>query len=34
MSDLTVKRKCGILSIGAGGGNVGTPFYLADYHCL
>lgn len=34
MSDLTVKRKSGILSIGAGGGNVGTPFYLAGYPSL
>ena len=34
MSDLTVKRKCGILSIGAGGGNVGTSFYLAGYPSL
>lgn len=34
MSELTVKRKCGILSIGAGGGNVGTPFYLAGYPSL
>ena len=24
MSDLTVKRKCGMLSIGAGGGNAST----------
>lgn len=30
----TVKRKCGFLSIGAGGGNVGTPFYLAGYPSL
>lgn len=34
MSDLTVKRKCGILSIGAGGGNVGVLFYLANYPSL
>ena len=34
MSDLTVKRKCGMLSIGAGGGNVGTSFYLAGYPSL
>lgn len=34
MSDLTVKRKCGILAIGAGGGNVGTPFYQAGYPSL
>lgn len=34
MSELTVKRKCGILSIGAGGGNVGTPFYMAGYPSL
>lgn len=34
MSDLTVKRKCGILAIGAGGGNVATPFYKADYPSL
>ena len=34
MSDLTVKRKCGILSIGAGGGNVGTSFYQAGYPSL
>ena len=34
MSDLTVKRKCGILSIGAGGGNVGTAFYYAGYPSL
>lgn len=34
MSDLTVKRKCGILAIGAGGGNVATPFYKAGYPSL
>lgn len=34
MSDLTVKRKCGVLSIGAGGGNVGTSFYQAGYPSL
>ena len=34
MSDSTVKRKCGILAIGAGGGNVGTSFYLAGYPSL
>lgn len=34
MNDLTVKRKCGILAIGAGGGNVGTSFYLAGYPSL
>lgn len=34
MSDLTVKRKCGILAIGAGGGNVCVPFYKADYPSL
>lgn len=34
MSDLTVKRKCGVLSIGAGGGNVGTSFYHAGYPSL
>lgn len=30
----TVKSKCGILAIGAGGGNVGEPFYKADYASL
>lgn len=34
MSELTVKRKCGILAIGAGGGNVATPFYKAGYPSL
>ncbi len=34
MSDLTVKRKCGMLLIGAGGGNVGTAFYNAGYPSL
>lgn len=34
MNDLTVKRKCGILAIGAGGGNVATPFYKAGYPSL
>ena len=34
MSDLTVKRKCGLLLIGAGGGNVGTAFYNAGYPSL
>jgi len=34
MSDLTVKRKCGILAIGAGGGNIGTSFYKAGYPSL
>lgn len=34
MNDLTVKRKCGILAIGAGGGNVGVQFYKAGYSSL
>ncbi len=34
MSDLTVKRKCGFLAVGAGGGNVATPFYKAGYPTL
>lgn len=34
MSNNTVKKKCGFLSIGAGGGNVGEPFYLAGYTSL
>lgn len=29
MSNNTVKKKCGFLAIGAGGGNVATPFYKA-----
>lgn len=34
MSNNTVKRKCGFLAIGAGGGNVSAPFYLAEYPSL
>lgn len=34
MSNNTMKKKCGFLAIGAGGGNVCVPFYKADYSCL
>ena len=34
MSDNTVKKKCGFLAIGAGGGNVAAPFYKAGYPSL
>lgn len=34
MSNSTVKKKCGFLAIGAGGGNVGEQFYLAGYPSL
>lgn len=30
----TVKNKCGVLALGAGGGNVGVKFYLAHYPTL
>ena len=34
MSNNTVKKKCGFLAIGAGGGNVCVPFYKAAYPSL
>ena len=34
MSNSTVKKKCGFLAIGAGGGNVCVPFYKAAYPSL
>lgn len=34
MNNNTIKRKCGFLAIGAGGGNVCVPFYKANYPTL